>query len=115
MSETHTAPLAVIVLAAGQGTRMRSALPKVLHPLAGRPLVGHVLETAAALAPVRIAVVVRHERERVARTVAELSPDAVIVDQDEVPGTGRAVELGLDGLGEFAGDVLVLSADVPLL
>jgi bifunctional UDP-N-acetylglucosamine pyrophosphorylase/glucosamine-1-phosphate N-acetyltransferase len=115
MSETHTAPLAVIVLAAGQGTRMRSALPKVLHPLAGRPLVGHVLETAAALAPVRIAVVVRHERERVARIVGELSPDAVIVDQDDIPGTGRAVELGLDGLGDFAGDVLVLSADVPLL
>ncbi|MCC4906759.1 bifunctional UDP-N-acetylglucosamine diphosphorylase/glucosamine-1-phosphate N-acetyltransferase GlmU [Microbacterium sp. cx-59] len=115
MSETQTAPLAVIVLAAGQGTRMRSRLPKVLHPLAGRPLVGHVLDTAAALSPVRIVVVVRHEREQVARAVADLLPDAVVVDQDDVPGTGRAVELGLDGLGDFAGDVLVLSGDVPLL
>jgi bifunctional UDP-N-acetylglucosamine pyrophosphorylase / glucosamine-1-phosphate N-acetyltransferase len=115
MSEANTAPLAVIVLAAGQGTRMRSRLPKVLHVIGGRPLIGHVLDTAAALSPTRIAVVVRHERDTVARTVGELAPDAVVVDQDEVPGTGRAVELGLAGLGDFSGDVLVLSADVPLL
>lgn len=115
MSETGTTPLAVIVLAAGQGTRMRSRLPKVLHPIGGRPLVGHVLATAQALAPVRIAVVVRHERDRVAEAVGRSTPEAVVVDQDEIPGTGRAVELGLAGLGDFAGDVLVLSGDVPLL
>lgn len=115
MSESPTAPLAVIVLAAGQGTRMRSRLPKVLHPLAGQPLVGHVLRTARILQPARVAVVVRHERTLVAEAVAALAPDAVVVDQDEIPGTGRAVELGLAGLDSFDGDVLVLSGDVPLL
>ncbi|MDM4762804.1 bifunctional UDP-N-acetylglucosamine diphosphorylase/glucosamine-1-phosphate N-acetyltransferase GlmU [Galbitalea sp. SE-J8] len=108
--------LAVIVLAAGQGTRMRSATPKVLHDLAGLPLVGHVLATARALGPAVVAVVVRHERDLVAEAVATLDPDAVIVDQDDVPGTGRAAELALAALPEdFAGDVVVISADVPLL
>jgi len=112
---TSTTELAVVVLAAGQGTRIRSRTPKVLHAVGGRPLVGHVLDTAAALEPTRIVVVVRHERELVAATVADLAPGVVIVDQDEVPGTGRAVEAALDALDGFAGDVLVLSADVPLL
>ncbi len=107
--------LAVIVLAAGQGTRMKSSLPKVLHRIGGRPLVGHVIDTAGALAPDRVVLVVRHERDLVAGTVIEQTPDVVIVDQDDIPGTGRAVELALDALGDFAGDVLVLSADVPLL
>lgn len=112
---TSPTELAVVVLAAGQGTRMRSRTPKILHPVGGRPLVGHVLDTAASLDPSRIVVVVRHERERVAETVAELAPGVVIVDQDEVPGTGRAVEAALGALEDFAGDVLVLSGDVPLL
>lgn len=112
---TSTTDLAVVVLAAGQGTRMRSRTPKILHTVGGRPLVGHVLDTAAALDPARIVVVVRHERERVAETVAELAPGVVIVDQDEVPGTGRAVEAALGALEDFTGDVLVLSGDVPLL
>ncbi len=112
---TSSTELAVVVLAAGQGTRMRSRLPKILHTVGGRPLVGHVLDTAASLDPSRIVVVVRHERERVAETVAELAPGVVIVDQDEVPGTGRAVEAALGALEDFAGDVLVLSGDVPLL
>lgn len=110
-----TAELAVIVLAAGQGTRMRSRLPKVLHPLGGRPLVGHVLDTAAALSPARIAVVVRHERDLVVQAVQDLAPGVRVVDQDDVPGTGRAVQVALDDLGDFDGDVLVLSGDVPLL
>lgn len=112
---TSTTELAVVVLAAGQGTRMRSRTPKVLHAVGGRPLVGHVLDTAASLDPARIVVVVRHERERVAATVAELAPGVIVVDQDEVPGTGRAVEAALEALTDFEGDVLVLSADVPLL
>ncbi|MHC2999487.1 bifunctional UDP-N-acetylglucosamine diphosphorylase/glucosamine-1-phosphate N-acetyltransferase GlmU [Microbacterium sp. HJ5] len=107
--------LAVIVLAAGQGTRMKSTLPKVLHRIGGRPLVGHVIDTALALSPERVAVVVRHERDLVAGAVVELAPGVVVVDQDEVPGTGRAVELALAALDDFAGDVLVLSGDVPLL
>jgi bifunctional UDP-N-acetylglucosamine pyrophosphorylase / glucosamine-1-phosphate N-acetyltransferase len=108
--------LAVLVLAAGQGTRMRSSRPKVLHTLAGRSLIGHVLATAAELEPQHVVAIVRHERDAVVATVSELAPHAVIVDQDEVPGTGRAVELGLTALpADFDGDVVVVSGDVPLL
>jgi bifunctional UDP-N-acetylglucosamine pyrophosphorylase/glucosamine-1-phosphate N-acetyltransferase len=113
MSTTND--LAIVVLAAGQGTRMRSRLPKVLHPLGGRPLVAHVLDAAAMLDPVRIEVVVRHERDRVVETLSGLTTDVHIVDQDEIPGTGRAVQVALDDLGDFTGDILVLSGDVPLL
>ncbi|MFP7832622.1 bifunctional UDP-N-acetylglucosamine diphosphorylase/glucosamine-1-phosphate N-acetyltransferase GlmU [Marisediminicola sp. LYQ134] len=108
--------LAVVVLAAGQGTRMKSSLPKVLHPLAGLPLIGHVLTTAEALGAAHIVTVVRHERDRVAEAVSTFSPRAIVVDQDEVPGTGRAVEVAVDALpADFDGHVVVLSADVPLL
>ncbi|QAY60878.1 bifunctional UDP-N-acetylglucosamine diphosphorylase/glucosamine-1-phosphate N-acetyltransferase GlmU [Microbacterium protaetiae] len=107
--------LAVVILAAGQGTRMKSSLPKVLHPIGGRPLVGHVLQTARALGAAEVLVVVRHERDLVAASIAEQAPEARVVDQDEIPGTGRAVEVALAQLPDFAGDVLVLSGDVPLL
>jgi bifunctional UDP-N-acetylglucosamine pyrophosphorylase/glucosamine-1-phosphate N-acetyltransferase len=108
--------LAVIVLAAGQGTRMKSATPKVLHSLAGVPLVGHVLAAVEELDPHTVAVVVRHERDRVAAAVNELMPRAIVIDQDEVPGTGRAAEVALAALpDDFEGEVVVVSADVPLL
>jgi len=108
--------LAVVVLAAGQGTRMKSQTPKVLHGLAGVPLIGHVLATARALDPQHLIAVVRHERDRVAATVLECDGACTIVDQDEVPGTGRAAEAALDALpNDFEGDVLVVSGDVPLL
>ncbi|KQV26369.1 bifunctional UDP-N-acetylglucosamine diphosphorylase/glucosamine-1-phosphate N-acetyltransferase GlmU [Yonghaparkia sp. Root332] len=108
--------LAVIVLAAGQGTRMKSRTPKVLHRLAGVPLIGHVLATARALDPAHVVAVVRHDRDTVAAAITELDADALIADQDEIPGTGRAVEAALDALpADFAGDVLVVSGDVPLL
>lgn len=108
--------LAVVVLAAGAGTRMKSTLPKVLHPLAGVPMVAHVLATARALDAAIVTAVVRHERDQVAEVITAHLPDAVIVDQDEVPGTGRAVEQALAALpAEFTGDVLVLNGDVPLL
>ncbi|MFG6401944.1 bifunctional UDP-N-acetylglucosamine diphosphorylase/glucosamine-1-phosphate N-acetyltransferase GlmU [Microbacterium sp. P04] len=112
---SETTELAVVILAAGQGTRMRSRLPKVLHAVGGQPLVGHVLDTAAGLDPARIVVVVRHERDLVSSAVLDMAPDVRIVDQDDIPGTGRAVQVALAELGDFAGDVLVLSADVPLL
>lgn len=108
-------PLAVVVLAAGQGTRMRSRTAKVLHPIAGLPMIAHVLATARALEPARLAVVVRHERDAVAEAVAAAAPEALVVDQDEVPGTGRAVEQALTALAGFDGDLLVLNGDVPLL
>jgi bifunctional UDP-N-acetylglucosamine pyrophosphorylase/glucosamine-1-phosphate N-acetyltransferase len=108
--------LAVIVLAAGQGTRMKSTLPKILHPLAGVPIVGHVLATARELDPAHVVVVVRHERDAVAATILELLPEAIIVDQDEIPGTGRAVEQAIAVLpAGFGGDVMIVSGDVPLL
>ncbi|WP_298865345.1 bifunctional UDP-N-acetylglucosamine diphosphorylase/glucosamine-1-phosphate N-acetyltransferase GlmU [uncultured Microbacterium sp.] len=113
MSENE---LAIIVLAAGQGTRMRSRLPKVLHRIGGRTLVGHVLTTAAALGATHTEVIVRHERDQVAALLADRYPDADVVDQDEIPGTGRAVQVGMEALpADFDGDVLVLSGDVPLL
>ncbi len=108
--------LAVVVLAAGAGTRMKSRTPKVLHRLAGVPLIAHVLATASRLEPAHLLVVVRHERDAVAAAVAEYSDQARLVDQDEVAGTGRAVELALSALPDgFEGEVLVLSGDVPLL
>ncbi|HEY8317737.1 MAG TPA: bifunctional UDP-N-acetylglucosamine diphosphorylase/glucosamine-1-phosphate N-acetyltransferase GlmU, partial [Amnibacterium sp.] len=75
----------------------------------------HVLATASALQPARLAVVVRHERDAVAEAVVAAAPDALVVDQDEVPGTGRAVEQALAALAGFDGDLLVLNGDVPLL
>ncbi|GAA1947518.1 bifunctional UDP-N-acetylglucosamine diphosphorylase/glucosamine-1-phosphate N-acetyltransferase GlmU [Agromyces allii] len=108
--------LAIIVLAAGQGTRMKSSTPKLLHPLAGAPVVGHVLATARALDAAHVIAVVRHERDLVAAAVEAELPGTRIVDQDEMPGTGRAVEQALEALpADFDGEVLVLNGDVPLL
>ncbi|MGI8392899.1 bifunctional UDP-N-acetylglucosamine diphosphorylase/glucosamine-1-phosphate N-acetyltransferase GlmU [Leucobacter sp. W1038] len=108
--------LAVVILAAGQGTRMKSALPKVLHPIGGRPLISHVLDAAAGLSPESIIAVVRHERARVTEVITSHAPHTTIVEQDEVPGTGRAVEQALAALpASFDGSVVVLSGDVPLI
>ncbi|MCK6369998.1 MAG: bifunctional UDP-N-acetylglucosamine diphosphorylase/glucosamine-1-phosphate N-acetyltransferase GlmU [Gammaproteobacteria bacterium] len=102
----------VLVLAAGQGKRMRSALPKVLHPLAGRPLLGHVLDTAARLAPREVRVVYGHGGDRVMEAFANVP--VRWVHQAEQRGTGHAVKLALAGVK--AGDVaLVLYGDVPLV
>jgi len=114
-------PAAALVLAAGEGTRMRSATPKVLHAIAGRSLLGHALAAVRAVDPEHLVVVVRHERDRVAAHVAETEAGAVVADQDDVPGTGRAVQCGLEVLidargGEpLTGTVLVTYGDVPML
>jgi bifunctional UDP-N-acetylglucosamine pyrophosphorylase/glucosamine-1-phosphate N-acetyltransferase len=108
-----TTPLAVIILAAGQGTRMRSALPKVLQPLAGRPLLAHVLDTARALDPRAIRIVYGHGGDAVPNAFHG-QPDLVWVKQAEQRGTGHAVQLALEGVAD--GDaVLVLYGDVPLI
>ena len=104
--------LHIVILAAGQGTRMRSALPKVLHPLAGRPMLGHVLDTARQLAPAGLHVVVGHGAESVREACA--APDIEWVLQPQQLGTGHAVLQALPGIPEDA-LVLVLYGDVPLL
>ena len=106
---------AVIVLAAGEGTRMKSSTPKVLHRIGGRTLVGHAIAAARAAGPEHLAVVVRHERDLVATHVAEVDSSVVIADQDDVKGTGRATECALAVLPELEGTVLVTYGDVPLL
>lgn len=108
--------LAVVILAAGQGTRMKSSTPKVLHPIGGKSLIAHVLDTAAGLRPSSVIAVVRHERERVTQAILDHAPHTTIVEQDDVPGTGRAVEQALSALPrEFDGSIVVLSGDVPLI
>ena len=95
---------------------MKSARPKILHTLAGRSLIGHVLATARELAPVHVIAVVRHERDSIVATLTELMPEILVVDQDDIPGTGRAVEVAIAALPDgFDGDVVVVSGDVPLL
>ncbi len=109
-------PAAVIVLAAGEGTRMKSATPKVLHRIGGTTLLGHAVRAARGTGAAHVEVVVRHERDRVVEFCAAFDDGLVIADQDEVKGTGRAVECGLDALpADLAGTVLVTYGDVPLL
>lgn len=117
------APLiaAVIVLAAGAGTRMRSQLPKVLHPIAGRPLLWHALSAAAGLRPQRLVTVLGHGRERVQDFLTSASdlPPITTVTQPEQKGTGHAVACGLAALtadgASPSGTVIVTYGDVPLL
>ena len=94
---------------------MKSKLPKVLHSLAGIPILGHVLATAHALKPKKVVVVLRHEKELIEEYLSSLFPTVQIVYQDEIPGTGRAAEQALEALAGFDGDVAILSGDVPLL
>jgi bifunctional UDP-N-acetylglucosamine pyrophosphorylase/glucosamine-1-phosphate N-acetyltransferase len=108
MAET---PIAAVVLAAGKGTRMKTASPKVLHPLAGRPMIGHVLDNLRPLDCARIVVVVSPGMERVAAAVAP-NPTAV---QAEPLGTGHAVLAARAALQGFAGDVLVVFGDCPFI
>ena len=117
-NQVESTPAAVIVLAAGAGTRMRSRTPKILHRMGGTSMVGHALAAARGLAPRELAVVVRHERDRVAAHITELDAGALIVDQDDLPGTGRAVQVALDALDAQSvveGTVVVTYGDVPLL
>ena len=105
-------PVAVIVLAAGEGTRMRSATPKVLHPLAGRTMLGHVLHAAEALDPEHLLVVVGHGRDQVTAT---LTGKAKAVVQETQDGTGHAVRVALDTIPDVEGTVVVVPGDAPLL
>jgi len=106
--------LAVAVLAAGKGTRMKSALPKVLQPLAGATLVERVLTSCDHLSPERRLLIVGHQAERVERSLAH-QPGLEFVLQQPQNGTGHAVQQLLGPLAGFGGDLLVLNGDVPLL
>lgn len=108
-----TPPLAIVIIAAGKGTRMHSPLAKVLHPLAGRPLLTYVLASALALAPQRLVVVVGHQAEAVRQVCAPYGVTCVV--QEPQLGTGHAVAQAEPVLADFPGDVLVLYGDVPLL
>ena len=107
--------LTVVVLAAGEGTRMKSARPKVLHGFAGRSLLGHVLAAAEPLHAARTLVVVGHGRDAVIAHLGEVAPAATPVVQEKQQGTGHAVRVALDSVAAADGDVLVLPGDTPLL
>lgn len=111
-----TRPAAVVVLAAGQGTRMKTSIPKVLQPMCGRSLLEHAIAAARGLDPSHLVVVVRHERDKVAAHALAFDPDVVVADQDDVKGTGRAVWCALRELpADLEGPVLVMAGDTPLL
>lgn len=105
-------PLAAVILAAGKGTRMKSALHKVLHPIAGRPMIEHLMASLAELAPDRTVVVVGEWREQLE---AALAGRAEFVVQEPQLGTGHAVQQAEAALAGFEGDVLVLYGDVPFV
>jgi UDP-N-acetylglucosamine diphosphorylase/glucosamine-1-phosphate N-acetyltransferase len=107
--------LAIIILAAGKGTRMKSDLAKVLHPLCGKPLVAWVLEATLPLQPDRTLLIVGHQADKVEAEVNERFPNIEFVLQTEMLGTGDAVRRAVPVLENFEGDVVVTCGDVPLL
>ncbi len=111
MSEA-TGPIAAIVLAAGKGTRMKSALHKVLHPVAGRPMIEHLLASLAELEPARTVVVIGDGREQMERVLAGRAEIAV---QEPQLGSGHAVQQAQQALAGFEGPVLILYGDVPFV
>ncbi|WP_323715988.1 bifunctional UDP-N-acetylglucosamine diphosphorylase/glucosamine-1-phosphate N-acetyltransferase GlmU [Paracoccus aminovorans] len=108
-------PVALIVLAAGQGSRMQSDLPKVLHRLGAVPLVGHALATGRRLEPETVVVVAGHGADQVRKAVAKLDPDARVALQEQQMGTAHAVLQALPLLEGFEGRVLVLYGDTPFI
>jgi len=106
---------ALIVLAAGQGTRMNSDLPKVLHPLGGVPLLVHAMASGDAVNPDKIVVIAGHGVEAVETAVRAYSPDAVILRQTEQLGTGHAVMQAADALADFEGNAIVVYGDTPFV
>ncbi len=106
---------AVIVLAAGAGTRMKSQTSKLLHKVAGRSLLSYAVDAAGALSPEHLVVVVGHQRDQVEAHLADIAPHVTIAVQESPRGTGDAVRSGLAVLPELAGEIVVTYGDVPLL
>ena len=107
--------IALVILAAGKGTRMNSDLPKVLHPIAQAPMLAHALQAGAALEPARTVVVAGHGADLVRAAVAELDETAEVVLQEEQNGTAHAVDMARPALEDFEGDVVVLFGDTPFI
>ncbi|MFZ1283223.1 MAG: bifunctional UDP-N-acetylglucosamine diphosphorylase/glucosamine-1-phosphate N-acetyltransferase GlmU [Propionicimonas sp.] len=106
---------AVVIMAAGAGTRMKSATAKVLHRLGGRSMISYAVEAASALEPEHLVVVVGHQRDQVEAHLAEVAPQVRLAVQEQPLGTGDAVRAGMSLLSGVAGEVVVTSGDVPLL
>ena len=106
---------AVIILAAGKGTRMKSQMPKVLHPIAGAPMLAHAIHAAQSFDPDRLFVVAGHGAEQVGDAARAFHPDAEIVIQAEQKGTAHAVDQTRDALAGFDGDAVVLFGDTPFV
>ena len=107
------ASVATVILAAGKGTRMKSDLPKVLHPLNNRPMVHYVIDAAQAIGSDKVVLIIGHKKELVEESTADLNVDYAV--QSPQLGTGHAVLQAAPNLENFDGNVLVLSGDVPLL
>ena len=112
---TDSRPAVVIVLAAGQGTRMKSATAKVLHTMCGRTLLGHVLAAVEPLHAQQTLVVVGHGRDQVIAELDKVDHEAKPVVQEQQNGTGHAVRLALEAAGDVEGAVVVVPGDTPLL
>ena len=115
MASSDRPVAAVIVLAAGSGTRMKSSTSKLLHTVAGRSLLSWAVEAASGVDPERLVVVVGQNREAVEAELTNIAPEAIHAVQDEPNGTGDAVRAGLAALGPVHGDIVVTYSDVPLL
>lgn len=112
MSETLSA---AIILAAGKGTRIKSQTPKVLLEMCGRSLVGHAYAAVTGVGTEHTVFVVRHERDLVVEHLDQIAPDAIIADQDDVKGTGRAAWCGLEALpADLTGPILIVAGDSPM-
>ena len=107
--------IAVVILAAGKGTRMQSDLPKVLHPLAQVPILAHAIRSARFSDPEKMVIVAGHGFSKVAKAALEFAPDAIVVEQAEQLGTGHAVAQAKSALEDFDGDVIVLYGDTPFI
>src|SRR6478609_10122891 len=115
MATVASTELTVIVLAAGGGTRMKSKTMKVLHPVAGRSMIGHVLNAVQAMEPARIVAVVGHQRDQVGPHIQALAPGVLLAVQEEQHGTGHAVRVAMEAVaadgGAPEGTVVVAYAD----
>jgi bifunctional UDP-N-acetylglucosamine pyrophosphorylase / glucosamine-1-phosphate N-acetyltransferase len=114
-SDQALSPVAVIILAAGEGKRMKSSRSKLLHEIAGHSMLSYAVAAATQVQPEHIVVVVGHRRDQVEAHLEEIAPHVLIAVQDQQLGTGHAVEVALGQLAQLNGEVIVTMGDVPML